>query len=68
VQKWEYLRVYFPGTKWYDSLGRSGEGVKTGQGWYHCGGLLNELGAQGWELTGVGGQYGNLLYFRRPGA
>jgi hypothetical protein len=65
MQQWEYLEVlvHYYGIsmkqvgEWHDSMGRRGNLVRMeleGHGfWYHSGGLLNELGAQGWELVGI---------------
>lgn len=80
MQKWEYLEVYHWRSGWSDSMGRSGDFVyvdarEIDGRWYHSGGLLNELGAQGWELIGIevlpAGQYGTTAakwIFKRPGA
>jgi hypothetical protein len=59
VQNWEYLEVeikelgsYHP-HPWQDSMGRSGELKRLGEELSNSAPLLNELGAQGWELVGV---------------
>ena len=66
MQRWEYLTIVTNGKHWSDSRGRAGELVqrKTHQGlhWYDLASVLNELGEQGWEFVGGGGQ----LIFKRP--
>lgn len=72
MQRWEYLTLFVQDASWSDSLGRHGElaaarhvGVYTGDPTI----LLNELGMEGWELSGVAGRDGegnHRLFFKRP--
>ncbi len=90
MQKWEYLEVYldysagswvdreghrhYRAGSWADSMGREGQLVRVSPVWQHSGGLLNELGSQGWELVGVesypeatgGGLAAAKWVFKRP--
>ena len=80
MQKWEYIEVFvnYPDKRRDDSMGRSGELIVVNEGfvyqWEHSGGLLNELGAQGWEMTGVethtssSGTHAAKWLFKRPRA
>lgn len=87
MQKWEYLELFlnYGSGKWRDSMGREGAlssgGSAYGGNWYHSGGLLNDLGQQGWELVAVeaypitssGGSIGTGMLsakwvFKRPSA
>jgi hypothetical protein len=69
MQKWEYLEVFLDSSYgvWQDSMGRNGQLAEMrkprGFSWKPSAGLLNELGAQGWELTGISGA---VLYLKRP--
>lgn len=71
MQRWEYLTNQLgQRSQWSDSLGRSGD-LPTISGWLSGDPtpLLNKLGEQGWELSGVGPRDGNsnwLLYLKRP--
>lgn len=52
--RWEYLEVYFMGERWQDSTSRMGTVQKAaGTDRPLCAPLLNTLGSEGWELTGV---------------
>ena len=71
MQRWEYLTIKLGQSGlWSDSLGRSGRLPDTDR--MLSGdptGLMNNLGEQGWELSGVSprdGNYGWLLFFKRP--
>jgi hypothetical protein len=70
MPRWEYLEVQLSEGEWIDSHGRAGELEEFGERWTgytHAGGLLNELGAEGWELAGVWGTGSSAsLYFKRP--
>ncbi len=79
MQSWEYLEIEVGAfsrggkshTKWTDSMGRSGELQQFGllDGHPNPAPLLNELGAQGWELVAVVGQvHYQQLYLKRPRA
>ncbi len=70
MQQLEYLTVtvfsYGPGkgeSGWKDSMGRSGRIDEVP-------GMLNDLGAQGWDLCGVVSanplSYGYELFLKRP--
>jgi hypothetical protein len=73
MPQWEYLDVYIIRDTWADSAGREGQFPRLPQkGW---GAYIvptpvsNELGAQGWELTGVVPGAGvdiYILLFKRP--
>lgn len=75
MQRWEYLEVQVHQEHWIDSLGRRGKlpserayGASYGET-YFSGGLLNELGEQGWELAGVPSsmdQRDHKLLLKRP--
>ncbi len=58
MRQWEYLEVWvnYARCDWYDSSGRQGDLISNeADGSYDLATpLLNELGHQGWELTGVG--------------
>ncbi len=68
MAKWEYLEVYvLPSGVWTDNTGRTGAPTRLYNGWVTSATLLNELGAEGWELAGVvpsDGAYRLLL--KRP--
>jgi len=80
VQSWEYLEIELytydrarregrPG--WKDSMGRSGVlDEMLGGHFLNSAPLLNELGAQGWELVGVQStpSYESKLILKRPRA
>jgi hypothetical protein len=62
VQSWEYLEVVLGNDSiradktnliWRDSMGRSGDLQALVFRFANSAPLLNELGAQGWELVGV---------------
>jgi hypothetical protein len=66
VQQWEYLefKVDLEHRQWRGGVNNS-EGKLAGA---NSQALLNELGAQGWELAGVGGDtdFVYRLFFKRP--
>jgi hypothetical protein len=67
--KWEYLEVIVSHRKWEDSMGRSGNLATVPSGLSHCAALLNQLGDQGWELTGIAGSESTSYYrafLKRP--
>jgi hypothetical protein len=70
VQTWEYLEVEVDVTSyargWSDSRGRDGE---LSRGAFSAA-VCNEVGAQGWELTGVAAGHPGIyrLFFKRPRA
>ncbi len=70
MQRWEYLTIGITGTRWSDSLGRTGKMPNYSDPmWGDPTVLLNELGEQGWELAGVygvGGSSFSKLYLKRP--
>lgn len=70
MQRWEYLNVFMKRLEWTDSLGRSGDLPARGSSVTgDPTGLLNELGGQGWELTGIASGDGNdvyQLFLKRP--
>ena len=71
MQKWEYLEVSVAYRHWVDSMGRSGElsqQAHSHAGFYSAASLLNELGQQGWEVTGVaaGNSSTFTLLLKRP--
>lgn len=76
MQAWEYLEIELRESKWSDSLGRGGElesfiDSSSPYPARNSAALLNELGAQGWELIGVqGSEYVSRakLYLKRPKA
>ena len=54
MQRWEYLTISYKYGSWSDSLGRTGTFPKAyGPGTADPTSLLNDLGEQGWELSGV---------------
>ncbi len=56
VQKWEYLEVRISGPEWADSRGNSGklEHLKLRcLSWHSATPMMNELGEQGWEMSGI---------------
>jgi hypothetical protein len=53
LARWEYQVVFLPYTKLRDSQA-AGEKVKH---MYQIEAVLNELGAQGWEVVGYGDSY-----------
>jgi hypothetical protein len=76
VQQWEYLEIYVGEGDWGDSSGRRGElesvsVVGHTHDFWNSTPPLNELRAQGWELTGsTGGQFHSWykLFLKRPKA
>lgn len=70
--RWEYMDVAIQGHGWTDSRGNTGQlsssPYNTGTGPYHSPvELLNQLGADGWELAGdlyLAGTY--ILHLKRP--
>jgi hypothetical protein len=65
MQRWEYLTIAVDGMTWSDSLGRTGRLPDFGD----AGAFQNELGEQGWELSGVHGCdnfYRYRLFLKRP--
>jgi hypothetical protein len=59
MQKWEYIELRIFGPEWADSRGNSGKVAPsaarhgyTGQ-WRSIAPILNELGAEGWEMAGI---------------
>ena len=80
MQSWEYLEIELVSQawrgggarEWKDSMGRSGKLEPLGQNFLNSTPLLNELGAQGWELVGVqsyetnGNTFGAKLFLKRP--
>lgn len=74
MQKWEYLQVNVSNWEWVASAGRSGRLPKME--WPEqprstepdTTGLLNELGENGWELTGVASDshLNYILFLKRP--
>jgi len=71
VQGWEYLEIAIQGHRWSDSMGRSGVlDEMLGGHFLNSAPLLNELGAQGWELVGVQStpSYESKLILKRPRA
>jgi len=69
MQRWEYLTLVFGGYgNWSDSLGRSGNLPAIDKPLGHPTSLMNELGEQGWELSGVNPGSTNrwMLFFKRP--
>lgn len=73
MQKWEYLEMLVQSMYWIDSMGRSGRSTSQFHPEYlQCqlcvpSSLINELGEQGWELTGVAsGTMSDTLFFKRP--
>jgi hypothetical protein len=65
MQRWEYLTIGVWDEKWSDNLGRSGVLPRREAPlyWNDPAGLLNEVGEQGWELTGVAGSEGTNGYW-----
>ena len=75
MQKWEYLEVRVFGPEWGDSRGNWGrleaQELKRGYAahWHWSATLLNELGEEGWELTGIADDESPNAYtafFKRP--
>lgn len=72
MQRWEYLIVAMSRGEYRDSLGRKGQLPTRFHGSGSSGdptGLMNELGEQGWELSGVAGSYEPdvyQLFLKRP--
>jgi hypothetical protein len=65
VEKWEYL-VLSVSDEWSDSNGRKG---RLSRDWEaSLAALLNDLGNQGWEMSGVGVVSTWRFYFKRPRA
>ena len=63
MEKWEYLVIFVERQAWFSSNGLSGilESFPEHEFRYNPHPILNELGEEGWELTGaVGGD--NLFY------
>jgi hypothetical protein len=73
MQQWEYLEIAVSSEYWVDSSGNvsqlplvTPQKWKTGSHW-STGLLLNQLGAEGWELTGVVSQDSTYKFvFKRP--
>jgi hypothetical protein len=67
VQQWEYLDLMVLSADWADSQGRSGKltefPVEGRDEYWTVGPLLNQLGAEGWELVGF---QGGRLILKRP--
>ena len=78
MQAWEYLQLAFVAGLCADSQGHTwafpmeeshGHGpTPVAFRWANLGSLLADLGAEGWELTGVAETAGiTNLFFKRPG-
>ncbi len=73
-QPWEYCSVGPDAEKWLYRypLASAGEPIKRDKtlkgdkDWVAAFRLMDRLGADGWELVSVSGQYGNRFYFKRP--
>ena len=65
MQEWEYLQGWLYADQWLDSKGRSGTAVETVHRWYDLTLLLDQLGAEGWELVSVDAN-GAIFFFKRP--
>ena len=52
---WEHLVIHVDEHDWVDSHGRSGRlsELRRGKRWGNLAPLLDERGAEGWELAGV---------------
>lgn len=78
MERWEYLEIHVHEGNWVDSMRRHGVLPRIGHpahpyassqfGMATTGPLLNELGEQGWEVTGVAsvGFYTYKLFLKRP--
>ncbi len=65
MRRWEYLELDVHVEHWSGSDGRSGRlpAVQVGAGRLaSVAPLLNELGAEGWELAGVAGSQSPLIF------
>ena len=75
-QQWEYCAVGPDGEKWFYRFPLGGapvpikrdRNIKGDKDWLAAFRLMDRLGAEGWELVSVSGQYGNRFYFKRPAA
>ncbi len=72
---WEYLQIDVTSDAWRDSTGRDGKvpeiRMKSGRSIRDMTSILNERGAERWELTGVAGSESHLkyqLFLKRPKA
>lgn len=65
MQKWEYAVLEMTNGKWRDTEGAEGtfRKNKNQRSLYE---RLQELGAEGWEMTGVWDSVPFTLYFKRP--
>jgi hypothetical protein len=63
MPRWEYFVLRTLAGIWWDESGRQHR-LDDKKG-LTLTSLLNELGAQGWELAGVGGYSGELWAFKR---
>lgn len=67
VSGWEYCIVYsndLEEWQFYDSKKPDGWFSQNRQGKIAM--SMNKLGADCWELAGVGGEFGNVYIFKRP--
>ena len=72
-QQWEYCSIGPGERNWVFRypLGSAGETVKRDKGirgdkdWMAAFRLMDKLGAEGWELVSVAGEFGNRFYFKR---
>ena len=70
VAKWEYLEVVFRDYRGYRPRLVNGEEQAGWKGAPLIHEYLNQLGEEGWELTGIGGRYNDEMpaYLKRPKA
>ena len=64
MQRWEHLSIGINEQSWWDSLGRKGKLADRA----NPTAVLDALGDEGWELTGVaaGDQARYRLFLKRP--
>ena len=69
MEKWEYFQVNVSSNHWKKSDGEAGSIDISVRNWrdYFSTDLCNDLGKDGWELTGVASENSNTykLFFKR---